>query len=297
MERKSGECHDWELLHNLPESISENTSYSSANMRNFEGFEAEQEGMIQTDYFSLDSSKNYFNITASDQGSVESDNPSWVDPEPGSQYLGKEPHELWPDSSSDQSENCKFSGFDGENELGFVGNGETLVGFEGIGDIGSVYEFSSVQNELDLGHDSELGKGKDVNSDAGENIPTTENNENAPMEVVKAGGERVKKSVVWWKVPLELLKFCAFRVSPVWTLSMAAAVMGVVILTRRLHKMKKSHALQLKVIMDDKKVSQFMSRAARVNEAFSVVKRGPVIRPALPVAGGGFTQWPVMSLR
>jgi len=63
-----------------------------------------------------------------------------------------------------------------------------------------------------------------------------------------------------------------------------------------LYKMKrKSQSLQLKVTMDDKKVSQFMSRAARLNEAFSVVKRVPIIRPALPAPG--VTPWPVMSLR
>jgi len=43
------------------------------------------------------------------------------------------------------------------------------------------------------------------------------------------------------------------------------------------------------------KVSQFMSRAARLNEAFSVVKRVPVIRPQLPAAG--VSPWPVVSLR
>lgn len=43
------------------------------------------------------------------------------------------------------------------------------------------------------------------------------------------------------------------------------------------------------------KVSQFMSRAARLNEAFSVVRRVPIIRPALPA--GGVNPWPVMSLR
>ncbi|KAK3014981.1 hypothetical protein RJ639_010338 [Escallonia herrerae] len=43
------------------------------------------------------------------------------------------------------------------------------------------------------------------------------------------------------------------------------------------------------------KVSQFMSRAARLNEAFSIVKRVPVIRPSMPAAG--VTPWPVMSLR
>lgn len=44
------------------------------------------------------------------------------------------------------------------------------------------------------------------------------------------------------------------------------------------------------------KVSQFMTRAARLNEAFSVVKRVPVVRPSLP-APGSIAPWPVMSLR
>lgn len=43
------------------------------------------------------------------------------------------------------------------------------------------------------------------------------------------------------------------------------------------------------------KVSQFMSRAARLNEAFSVVKRAPLIRPALP--GAGIAPWPMVALR
>lgn len=43
------------------------------------------------------------------------------------------------------------------------------------------------------------------------------------------------------------------------------------------------------------KVSQFMSRAVRLNEAFSVVRRVPIIRPSLPASGAN--PWPVMSLR
>jgi hypothetical protein len=43
------------------------------------------------------------------------------------------------------------------------------------------------------------------------------------------------------------------------------------------------------------KVSQFMSRAARLNEAFSGVRRVPIIRPSLPAPG--VTPWPAMSLR
>lgn len=46
------------------------------------------------------------------------------------------------------------------------------------------------------------------------------------------------------------------------------------------------------------KVSQFKSRAARLNEVFSVVKRVPIVRPALPGPAAGFApSWPMMSLR
>lgn len=39
-----------------------------------------------------------------------------------------------------------------------------------------------------------------------------------------------------------------------------------------------------------------MSRAARLNEAFSVVRRVPIVRPALPASG--VNPWPaMMSLR
>lgn len=43
------------------------------------------------------------------------------------------------------------------------------------------------------------------------------------------------------------------------------------------------------------KVSQFMTRVVRLNEAFSVVRRVPIIRPSLPASG--INPWPVMSLR
>lgn len=76
--------------------------------------------------------------------------------------------------------------------------------------------------------------------------------ENVAIEA-KTGVEEEKTSVVWWKLPLELLRYCVFRASPVWSLSVAAAVMGFVILGRRLYKMKrKSRSMQMKVTLDDK---------------------------------------------
>lgn len=54
---------------------------------------------------------------------------------------------------------------------------------------------------------------------------------------------------------MEFLNYFVFRMSPVWTVSVAAAFMGFVILGRRLYKMKKKNkarGLQIKVAVDDK---------------------------------------------
>ncbi|XP_010530105.1 PREDICTED: uncharacterized protein LOC104806752 isoform X2 [Tarenaya hassleriana] len=111
---------------------------------------------------------------------------------------------------------------------------------------------------------------------------------------VGSGDESKRSGIVWWKMPFVLLKYCAFKIGPVWTVSMAAAVMGLAILGRRLYKVKKkAQRFQLKVTIDDKKISQAMSQASRLNEAFTEVRRVPVIRPALPSPGA----WPVLSLR
>ncbi|KAF2297067.1 hypothetical protein GH714_016276 [Hevea brasiliensis] len=73
----------------------------------------------------------------------------------------------------------------------------------------------------------------------------------------KPGGDEETRKKVWWKVPFELLKYCVFRISPVWSFSVAAAVMGFVILGRRLYKMKrKTRGLPLKVTVDDKREAQ-----------------------------------------
>lgn len=61
-----------------------------------------------------------------------------------------------------------------------------------------------------------------------------------------------KKGVVWWKMPVEFLKYCVYGVSPLWIASMAAGVMGFVILDRRLHEMKnKTRGLEIKVTVED----------------------------------------------
>ncbi|CAK8564725.1 unnamed protein product [Lathyrus sativus] len=111
---------------------------------------------------------------------------------------------------------------------------------------------------------------------------------------VKGDNERL----VWWKVPFEVLKHW---VSPLLiplplSVAAAAAFLGLLILGRRLYKMKrKTQTLKLNLALDDKKVAQLMGRVARLNEAFSVVKRVPVVRPSLPAPA--ITLRPVMSMR
>ncbi|XP_058722001.1 uncharacterized protein LOC131593513 [Vicia villosa] len=118
--------------------------------------------------------------------------------------------------------------------------------------------------------------------------------EEVEEKVVKGENERL----VWWKVPFEVLKHW---VSPLLipvplSVAAAAAFLGLLILGRRLYKMKrKTQTLKLNLALDDKKVAQLMGRVARLNEAFSVVKRIPVVRPSLPAPA--ITLRPVMSMR
>ncbi|CAL5417639.1 unnamed protein product [Camellia sinensis] len=155
------------------------------------------------------------------------------------------------------------------------GEGEDLG--KSLSDPGKIGPISMKFGDFD--HNTEM----DIDGKAGGDVASS-GEESVAIGSVKPSEEE-KRVVVWWKVPFEFLKYFACRANPGWTISVAAAVMGFVILGRRLYKMKqKSQSLQLKVTMDDK-VSQFMSRAAHLNEAFSVVKQVPVIRPTLPAAG------------
>ncbi|XWS21959.1 hypothetical protein CRYUN_Cryun30bG0102800 [Craigia yunnanensis] len=357
-----GELLDWEVLHNS-DSESNSILVNSLELRNLEEIEGDTVGMIRSDYFSLDNQSMYVKEgDVSEEGSIESDNPSWIDPKPETRYGRNNSGDFWSDSASDRSDDRKFSDFDVKNELGFAENEKVPVCFEGIGEMESKSDKSGTfkpddtkfseldkKKELSFGgfgeiqdHDKDLGKfwsdtggdglvsmkfedveeegdisvsdcmkkgaelensgeiddGNGSTVEGGEGKPN--GNEGSTIDekklCVKSVYEGDKKRVVWWKVPFELLRYCVFKVSPVWSFSVAAAVMGFVILGHRLYKMKwKSRSLQLKVTMDDKKVSQFMTRAARLNEAFSVVRRVPIMRPSLPTTG--VNPWPVMSLR
>ncbi|XWS23309.1 hypothetical protein CRYUN_Cryun28dG0001100 [Craigia yunnanensis] len=359
-----GELLDWEVLHN-PDSDSNSILVNSPELRNFEEIEDDTEGMIRSDYFSLDNQSMYAKEgDVSEKVSVESDNPSWIDPKPETRNGRNNSGYFWSDSGSDRSDDRKLSDFDVKNELCFAENEKVPGCYEGVGEMESRSDKSSAfkpddtqfseldrKKELSFGgfgeiqyQDKDLGKfwsdydgdglvsmkfeddekdgdigfsdclkkgaelknsgefddGNDstVELEGGEGSPI--GNEGSTIDEMKICEKSVyegdKKRVVWWKVPFEILRYCDFKVSPVWSFSVAAAVMGFVILGHRFYKMKwKSRSLQLKVTMDDKKVSQFMTRAARLNEAFSVVRRVPIIGPSLPTTG--VNPWPVMSLR
>ncbi|XP_010437583.1 PREDICTED: uncharacterized protein LOC104721326 [Camelina sativa] len=153
-------------------------------------------------------------------------------------------------------------------------------------------------NELVSG-DSGVVNGEDDEIVSDSVVASTEASEGNGGSIVEVGGVRSgdegkSREIVWWKMPFVLLKYSVFKIGPVWSVSMAAAVMGLVLLGRRLYNMKKkAQRFHLKVTIDDKKASRVMSQAARLNEVFTEVRRVPVIRPVLPSPGA----WPVMSLR
>ncbi|KAA0037045.1 hypothetical protein IC582_004288 [Cucumis melo] len=132
--------------------------------------------------------------------------------------------------------------------------------------------------------------------DSSEKIDVAMAVEEVKVEAKSGELEAQRRKAVWWKVPFQVLRYCFLRASPAWSFSVAAAFMGVMILGRRLYKMKrKAKSLHLKIAVNDKNVSQFADRAARLNEAFSVVRRVPVVRA--PLTGGGANSWPALSMR
>ncbi|KAJ0972178.1 hypothetical protein J5N97_020137 [Dioscorea zingiberensis] len=243
---------------------------------------ADDAGAIHPNYFSLSPApRRPPSEPCSDDSS---DRPSWLDPDsnppcletPKFDFSRKNPIDFWSDGSStppDSEKGESFRAFDQKFESGFEGIGESCQASDGI-----VVSESEGEELVEMRRgDGELEKvGIGIGIGVGD-------------------GDGEKKGPVWWKMPIELLKFYLLRVRPSWSVSILAAIVGAVMLGRRLYKMKqKSRTVPLKVSLDDKKASLFMARAARLNEAFSVMKRVPVIRqPSVPA--GGVTPWSVLG--
>lgn len=288
MEGDRAEFNDWEVLHNSDAAMVHSSGTTDNNPRNFDEIEGDSEGMIRSDYFSLDNqgrvaAETVVEADASEDGSVESDNPSWIDPAVPEPHYGRmNPGEFWSDSASDRSEDRKSSDFDPKKELSLLENAKSQVE---LGEIQAL-DHSSREFWSDTGGDAagckEFGGGEagklSGKVTSGDSITEAEGVKSAAKEresndlvveeaeknpiAKKNVSEGDKRPVAWWKIPLEVLKYCAFRVSPVWTFSVAAAVLGMVMLGRRLYRMKrKTQSLQLKVTMDDKvslSITQFI---------------------------------------
>ncbi|KAH9330013.1 hypothetical protein KI387_002121, partial [Taxus chinensis] len=83
----------------------------------------------------------------------------------------------------------------------------------------------------------------------------------------------------WWRTPVDMWKTKVGRVGTLWSIAMAAAVMGFVILGRRWYRVRgHNKKLGIQVNADDKKITQLMFQAVRLNEAFFAVRRIPVVK-------------------
>jgi hypothetical protein len=75
-----------------------------------------------------------------------------------------------------------------------------------------------------------------------------------PIAPAPGTGDKGKQVVVWWRLPIKLLHYCAWNVKPVWSFSIAAALLGLVMLGRKMYRMKhKAKGLpQIKIAFDDR---------------------------------------------
>ncbi|OEL24552.1 hypothetical protein BAE44_0014428, partial [Dichanthelium oligosanthes] len=105
------------------------------------------------------------------------------------------------------------------------------------------------------GEQEELEQGGNANAASGCDEPDSEAKDCAlPLARTPAAEEGDKQVVIWWRLPFRLLHYCAWKVKPVWSFSIAAAFLGLVVLGRRMYMMKrKAKGLpQIKIAFDDK---------------------------------------------
>ncbi|XP_010539229.1 PREDICTED: ATG8-interacting protein 2-like [Tarenaya hassleriana] len=280
-----GDSHDWELLHESDiDSIESQASYEkSSNSSEVDGVSF---GVFRTDHFSVENLVERSGKTTDPSGNefVKSDAKTGDERKTTDSGIPKVSDRKHVESQAAAEETGKTLPCNEDSSKSWSDSGgEVLVS----GDSGATTKENEFVSNSGL-----------VSSEAmvGNEVRIVEREAHSVNLDAKTGDERKKSGMVWWKMPFVLLKYCGFKIGPVWTVSMAAAVMGLALLGRRLYNVKKkARRFQLKVTIDDKKVSRVMSQAARLNEAFTEVRRVPVIRPALPSPGAN--PWPVLSLR
>lgn len=67
-------------------------------------------------------------------------------------------------------------------------------------------------------------------------------------------GEGERQVLVWWRLPFRLIQYFAWKMRPVWSMSIATALLGLAVLGRRMYRMRrKTQGLpQIKISFDDK---------------------------------------------
>lgn len=275
----SADLHDWELI--------QGSDLIDNHMGVVVLDEVTANGAIKDDYFAFDfgGSQNFQSEEESDEGGIDSDNPSCADHNSDSNKI-----------LETSREHLSFVGmpFPIRNSGGFLSD-ESSDGQRSLANSEHVELGSLEGSVMEMGsEDSDPGCGNLGGESEG-------NDRSVSREMTEIGGDASindgeKREKIWWKVPLGLLKYCLVSFKPVWSVSIAAAVVGIFMLWRKLYRMKrKSRSIPLKLAIDDKKASQFVARSARLNAAFSVVRRMPVIRHSLQESVA--TQWAALPLR
>ncbi|GLJ16758.1 hypothetical protein SUGI_0288490 [Cryptomeria japonica] len=98
----------------------------------------------------------------------------------------------------------------------------------------------------------------------------------------------------WWRAPVDVWKTKVSHVGTLWSIAMVAAVMGFVILGRRWYRVRSQNKkLGIQVNADDKRITQLMFQAVRLNEAFYAVRRIPVVKAqslGFPLRAGRYSR-------
>ncbi|KAI0494246.1 hypothetical protein KFK09_024378 [Dendrobium nobile] len=273
------DLHDWELVHG--------SDLTDNHMAVAVLAEDTPSGAIKDDYFAFDSGGSQLTQSEEerDEGGIDSDNPSSVEPDSDSN--------TFLETSTEQLGIVGMT-FPMRNSSGFLSD-ESSDGQRSLANIDEV-ELGNLEHSI-------MQMGSEERDPACDNLgEENEGRDNSDSpDLTEIGGdagvtEGEKREKIWWKVPLGLLKYFLVGMRPVWSVSVAAAVVGIVVLWKKLYRMKqKSRRIPLKLAIDDKKASQLTAHSTRLNEAFSMVRRMPIIRPSLQA--GAATQWAAQPLR
>lgn len=236
-------------------------------------------GSILSDYFAIGAQERRrkgatFNGNAREEEIIEaaalvdSKSLSWVDPEPNSQFLDKPKEDVG--FRGTELSPGDFAGFrfheSSDDQRSYFGGEKGELGGAEAFEVGEIIHGDDEADKevVTLGIREnqviEMGFQKPVEEAPRElvkniecfnsSIEMADNNGVAQKKLLLGTQKRV---IVWWKFPFELLRFCAFRVKPFWSISVAAAILGVWMLGKRLSNRKhKPRSIPLNVTLDVK---------------------------------------------